>query len=92
MDTTTTMCNQYISIKCDGAKPLDSMIQGVWVCEDCYNYFAATGQATPAPSSRTPLQEFVESSYRTCRECDRKFDVYNEDDMAEWHYGHDCES
>lgn len=28
---------------------------------------------------------------RTCRECHRKFDLLDEDDAAEWHYGHDCE-
>lgn len=26
-----------------------------------------------------------------CRECDRVFDLLNEDDASEWHYGHDCE-
>jgi hypothetical protein len=28
---------------------------------------------------------------RTCPECHRKFDMTNEDDAAEWSYGHDCE-
>lgn len=26
-----------------------------------------------------------------CRECDRVFDLLNEDDANEWYYGHDCE-
>lgn len=26
-----------------------------------------------------------------CRECDRVFDLLNEDDASEWYYGHDCE-
>lgn len=28
---------------------------------------------------------------RTCSECDREFDLLNEVDYNEWHYGHDCE-
>ena len=27
-----------------------------------------------------------------CAECDRVFDLLNETDEEEWHYGHDCES
>lgn len=27
----------------------------------------------------------------TCPECSRSFDLLNENDSAEWHYGHDCE-
>lgn len=27
-----------------------------------------------------------------CPECDRVFDFFDEDDMAEWSYGHDCEA
>lgn len=26
-----------------------------------------------------------------CVECERVFDLLNEDDANEWHYGHDCE-
>lgn len=26
-----------------------------------------------------------------CVECRRVFDLYNENDAAEWYYGHDCE-
>jgi hypothetical protein len=26
-----------------------------------------------------------------CRECGRVFDLADEDDAAEWAYGHDCE-
>lgn len=28
---------------------------------------------------------------KTCVECGREFDLYNETDAAEWYYGHDCE-
>lgn len=28
---------------------------------------------------------------KTCVECGRKFDLYNETDAEEWEYGHDCE-
>lgn len=28
----------------------------------------------------------------TCPECYRVFDLTNESDAQEWHYGHDCES
>ena len=28
----------------------------------------------------------------TCPECDRVFDLTEETNSAEWHYGHDCEA
>jgi hypothetical protein len=28
----------------------------------------------------------------TCGECNRVFDMFDEIDAEEWHYGHDCES
>lgn len=28
----------------------------------------------------------------TCPECGRVFDLTNDDDSAEWQYGHDCEA
>lgn len=28
---------------------------------------------------------------RTCNECSRVFDMRDELDAEEWHYGHDCE-
>lgn len=28
---------------------------------------------------------------KTCDECGRVFDLYNENDAEEWEYGHDCE-
>ena len=27
----------------------------------------------------------------TCPECQRVFDLLDDDDANEWHYGHDCE-
>ena len=27
-----------------------------------------------------------------CRECGRVFDLFDENDAAEWAYGHDCEA
>jgi hypothetical protein len=27
-----------------------------------------------------------------CKECNRRFDLFNEDEAAEWYFGHDCES
>lgn len=27
-----------------------------------------------------------------CQECERTFDLTNEDDANEWLYGHDCEA
>lgn len=29
--------------------------------------------------------------YRTCPECERRFDLTDEDDAEEFAYGHDCE-
>ena len=26
-----------------------------------------------------------------CSECDRRFDLWNEEDANEWYFGHDCE-
>jgi hypothetical protein len=40
---------------------------------------------------RTPFTKWVSNTQRTCVEYERKFDLMNEDDAAEWHYGHDCE-
>lgn len=31
------------------------------------------------------------SATRKCVECGRVFDLTNDDDAAEWVYGHDCE-
>ncbi len=28
----------------------------------------------------------------TCRECEREFDMADEQDTAEWSFGHDCEA
>jgi hypothetical protein len=28
---------------------------------------------------------------RVCGECNRVFDMFDETDAEEWHYGHDCE-
>ena len=28
----------------------------------------------------------------TCPECGRRFDMLDDDDANEWHYGHDCEA
>lgn len=30
--------------------------------------------------------------YFTCPECERRFDMLDPDDAAEWTYGHDCEA
>ena len=29
---------------------------------------------------------------RKCQECGRVFDMFDEIDIEEWNYGHDCES
>ena len=29
---------------------------------------------------------------RTCPECGRVFDLWDDTDAAEWYYGHDCET
>ena len=28
----------------------------------------------------------------TCEECERRFDLWNDDEAAEWYFGHDCEA
>jgi hypothetical protein len=30
--------------------------------------------------------------FRTCVECNRIFDLFNEVDVEEYYYGHDCET
>lgn len=32
----------------------------------------------------------IQSSAK-CAECGRVFDLFDEDEANEWHYGHDCE-
>ena len=41
---------------------------------------------------RTPFTDWIDNIERVCVECGRKFDLMNEDDSSEWHYGHDCEA
>lgn len=43
-----------------------------------------TGNNTPA------MQKW--GLVRTCVECERVFDMFDETDAEEWHYGHDCEA
>ncbi len=31
-------------------------------------------------------------TYARCVECGRTFDLLDEEDAAEWYYGHDCET
>lgn len=33
----------------------------------------------------------LEQSNRVCIECGRTFDMFDEEQSAEWHFGHDCE-
>lgn len=33
----------------------------------------------------------MNSNTVTCVECDRVFDLWDEDEAGEWFYGHDCE-
>ena len=35
--------------------------------------------------------DILYSARQTCGECDRKFNLHNEEDAQEWFYGHDCE-
>lgn len=28
----------------------------------------------------------------TCEECERRFDLWNDDEASEWYFGHDCEA
>jgi hypothetical protein len=30
--------------------------------------------------------------FEKCVECNRKFDMFNDDDAAEFYFGHDCEA
>lgn len=38
------------------------------------------------------LRIVLEQSNAVCIECDRKFDLFDEEQANEWHYGHDCEA
>lgn len=38
-----------------------------------------------------PEEPTVVKMTKQCPECGRKFDLSNEEDAAEWSYGHDCE-
>jgi len=37
------------------------------------------------------LGDALADGFRRCVECSRLFDLSDETDSAEWHYGHDCE-
>lgn len=37
------------------------------------------------------VASIAKANSRQCVECDRVFDLLNEDDASEWYYGHDCE-
>jgi hypothetical protein len=41
---------------------------------------------------RFPIHRVRTEGIKTCPECGLRFDLTNEDDNAEWHYGHDCEA
>jgi len=41
---------------------------------------------------RTPFTDWMDNIERVCVECGRNFDLMDEDDASEWHYGHDCEA
>lgn len=45
----------------------------------------------PLNKRKYQMEDKSKSRIRTCCECHRKFNMSNEDDAAEWHYGHDCE-
>lgn len=30
--------------------------------------------------------------FNMCKECERRFDMFNEDEASEWFFGHDCEA
>jgi hypothetical protein len=40
---------------------------------------------------RTPFTDWMDNIERVCVECGRKFDLMDEEQSSEWHYGHDCE-
>jgi len=39
----------------------------------------------------TTMPTMVLGTRSTCQECGRVFDLMNDVDAEEWHYGHDCE-
>ena len=41
---------------------------------------------------RTPFTDWMDNIERVCVECGRKFDLMDEEQSSEWHYGHDCEA
>ena len=46
------------------------------------------GGNVPTTTEKRNLMELI----ATCEECEREFDLADEDDASEWYYGHDCES
>lgn len=46
----------------------------------------------PAPAPVEPARWDDQAPWSaTCPECSRRFDLLNDVDAGEWHYGHDCE-
>lgn len=42
-------------------------------------------------TTTNPFERLVRTNTAKCTECHRVFDLIDEDDAAEWFYGHDCE-
>lgn len=42
-------------------------------------------------TTTNPFQRLVRTNTARCVECDRVFDLLDEDEASEWFYGHDCE-
>jgi tRNA(Ile)-lysidine synthase TilS/MesJ len=38
------------------------------------------------------INDLVDQQILQCFECGRKFDLMDEEQSSEWHYGHDCEA
>jgi hypothetical protein len=36
--------------------------------------------------------KYLPQAKKTCCECEREFDMFDDVDAQEWHYGHDCEA
>lgn len=46
---------------------------------------------TNRQDTKTAIIQAVPTNTRTCPECHRTFDLWDENEAEEWYYGHDCE-
>ena len=75
-------------------KPVDNFVIKLLLKLSCRVLLAAEISCTFGFTSQEVFRQEIEMKVSTkaqCIECDRVFDLLNDNDANEWSYGHDCE-